>query len=138
MKYLEQWFSRKTARSYAYLSEPATVKYTHHVHTGPRYIYGEVTLSASPAESFSFVSPVDWPENCNYNDYVLDGILDVLMMVDFMPLLGVAFELETIGWHNVDSVPVGYYFAAKEATRRILRIDEPSRNLAWKTKLGNE
>ncbi len=28
-----------------------------------------------------------------------------------------------------DSVPMGYYFAAREATRKILRLDERNRNV---------
>lgn len=75
-----------------------------------------------------------WPENCNYDTLVLDGILDMLISFDFYPLLGVTFVLQTIGWDNVESVPVGYYYAAKEATRHILWLDETRRNVEWRIK----
>jgi hypothetical protein len=54
--------------------------------------------------------------------------MDVLVS-DFHPISGVRFTLENIGW-DVDSVPVGYYFAARDATRKILRLDENNRNFA--------
>ncbi len=96
-------------------------------HNGARPVFGEVTLSAAPSKTFSFAACVTWPAGGNYEECVLDGILDVLVSADFHPICGVRFTLENIGW-NEDSVPVGYYFAAREATRKILRLDENHKN----------
>lgn len=90
-------------------------------------MFGEVTLSAVPFKTFAFASCVVWPAGGNYEECVLDGILDVLVSSDFHPICGVRFTLEKIEW-NEDSVPVGYYFAARDATRKILRSDENNRN----------
>lgn len=130
---IQLWLARKLSRRYAYLRESVTAKYTYRVHTGPRFIYGEVTLAASPSDTFSFISAVTWPEKCDYGVFVIDGILDVLIPFDLYPLLGVTFVLQTIGWDNIDSAPIGYYYAAKEAARHILRIDEPHQNIEWRT-----
>jgi len=94
---------------------------------GVRPVFGEVTLSAVPFKTFAFASCVTWPAGGNYEECVLDGIMDVLVSADFHPICGVKFTLENIGW-NEDSVPVGYYFAARDATRKILRLDEKDRN----------
>ena len=97
-------------------------------HNGVRPVFGEVTLSAAPFRTFAFASCVTWPVSGIYEECVLDGIMDVLVSADFHPICGVRFTLEKIGWEQ-DSVPVGYYFAARDAARKILRLDEKDRNV---------
>jgi hypothetical protein len=129
--YLQQWVERKRVKRYAYLNQPLALRHTYRIHIGPRYIYGALTLAAQPADTFAFISAVTWPED-NYDSYVLDGILDVLVPFDIQPLLGATFVLQAIEWHDVDSAAVGYYRAAKEATRQILRLDTREPNVTWR------
>ena len=110
-----------------HLREMASVTSAFCEHNDSRPVFGEVTLSAAPFKIFSFASCVTWPAGGNYEECVLDGILDVLVSGDFHPICGVRFTLENIVW-NEDSVPVGYYFAARDATRKILRLDDDERN----------
>ncbi len=63
MKQIHDWLEHKLSGNYTYLKETVTVTHTYHKHTGPRYIYGQVTLVAEPAEEFSFTSQVTWPED---------------------------------------------------------------------------
>ena len=109
------------------LREMTSTTFAFHGHNGVRPVFGEVTLSAAPSRTFSFASCVAWPTGGNYEECVIDGIMDVLVSADFHPICGARFTLENIGW-NEDSIPVGYYFAAREATRKILRLDEQNRN----------
>ncbi|HMB22668.1 MAG: hypothetical protein ACM33V_08790 [Chloroflexota bacterium] len=119
--------ARKFSRRQMHLRETVSVTSSFHGHNGSRPVFGEVTLSAASFKVFSFVSCVTWQVSGPYEECVLDGILDVLVSADFHPICGVRFTLENIGW-NEDSVPVGYYFAARDATRKILRLDEDERN----------
>jgi hypothetical protein len=83
-------------------------------------MYGEVSLSATPAPTFAFKSLVKWPIPENWDSLVLQGVLDVLVSYDLRPVLGVEIVLTEIGWHDVESVPIAYYWAAKEATAKLL------------------
>ena len=125
---LQRWMARKFSRRQMHLRELASVTSTFRGHNGSRPVFGEVMLSAAPSKTFSFASCVTWPAGGNYEECVLDGILDVLVASDFHPICGVRFTLENIGW-NEDSVPMGYYFAAREAARKILRLDGDERNV---------
>ena len=131
MDELQQWIERKRARRYAYLAQPITLTHIYRFHTGPRYIYGALTLAAQPADTFVFRSLVRWPDD-TYDSSVLDGVLDVLVAFDMHPLLGATFVLQAIEWHDVESAAVGYYRAAKEATRQILRLDSDVPNVTWR------
>lgn len=127
---VQRWIARKFSRYSMGLRETVSVTSSFHEHTGVRCVFGEVTLSAAPSKTFGFVSRVAWPAGGNFEECVLDGILDVLMSADFHPICGAKFTLEKIGWNEVDSVPVGYYLAARDATRKILRLNEKVRNFA--------
>ena len=92
-------------------------------HTGPRHLFGQLTLSAIPATEFSYTSRVTWPPGEHlqlYEDCVLDGILDVLVIERTYPVFGVAVTLEQMGWHEVDSSALAYGMAARQAVRRII------------------
>ncbi len=124
---VQRWIARKFSRYPMGLREKTTATSSFRGRNGSRSVYGEVTLSAAPSRTFSFVSCVTWPAGGIYEECVLDGILDILVSADFHPICGVRFTLENIGW-NEDSVPVGYYFAARDAARKILRLDEDNKN----------
>jgi hypothetical protein len=119
--YLQKWFEWKSTQGFYYLDKPATATETYHVHTGPRIIFGQVTLVATPAEAFSFRSEVTWPDRPDlHNDFVLYGVLDRLLCSTYRPILGVAVILTAFGWHEIDSVPIGYYYAARGTTRTLI------------------
>jgi hypothetical protein len=90
---------------------------------GPRSSYGKVVLSIYPSETFSFTSAVQWPDE-NWDNWVIDGILDAIFCVQHRPLLGVAFRLLEIGYHPVNSAPIAYYWAAKNAVTGFLSSRE--------------
>jgi hypothetical protein len=125
---VQRWIARKFSRRQMHLREPVSVTASFRGQIGARCGFGQVTLSAAPSRTFSFASRVTWPASSNYEECILDAILDVLVSSDFHPICGVKFTLEEIGWDEHDSVPAGYYFAARDATRKILRLDEENKN----------
>jgi hypothetical protein len=118
---VQRWLARKFSRRQMHLRETISVTSSYRGHNGVRPVFGEVTLSAAPCKTFAFASCVTWPVNGIYEECVLDGIMDVLVSADFHPICGVRFTLENIGWDK-DSVPVGYYFAARDAARKTVML----------------
>jgi hypothetical protein len=123
MHYLHEWLNRKLRAPRSRLCEPARATEVFRRHTGPRYLFGQVTLSAVPAAEFSYESRVTWPANEQvhlYEDCVLDGILDVLLIGQTHPILSLAVTLEEMAWHEIDSCALAYGLAAQQAMRRII------------------
>ena len=87
--------------------------------------YGEVTISASPAPSFSFKSEACWPVE-SYEGYVRQAILDASDSSGFGSDFGAKFVLIEVGWHDTDSSREGYYHAAKQAAEEFLRRAAPA------------
>ena len=125
---IEQWISRKLSHRQSHVLQAATASFTYRKIAGPKILFGEVTLSASPSDTFSFTSKAMWINDESCESYVLDGIVEILLSSSFYPVLGASFVLEKIGWHEIESVPIGYYFAAKEATKQILKLDDKNKN----------
>ncbi len=124
-----QWLDRKLDRDIFLLREPRSVSEKYLRITGPRCLYGEIVLRAAPSQTFEFKSEVTWPyPGDNYDNYVLEGILDTLLSDNLRYVLGASFVLEQIKWHEVDSCAIAYYHAARQATEKILGRGKPSEN----------
>jgi hypothetical protein len=119
MKLFADWLERKSARSVLPLEILATVGYEYERVVGPRSIYGRVSIRVSSCATLEFESRVKWPDGDNYDQMVLDGILDALSGWGYRFVVA-RFELLEIGWHPVYSSPIGYYRAAKRAIRSLL------------------
>ena len=93
---------------------------------GPKSDFAKLTLKGSPADQLSFSSNADWPSGAdNCDDAVLEGILDEIYCSGLgVAVSKVAFELDQITWHEVDSSPHAFYHAARDAVRKIFGIDD--------------
>jgi hypothetical protein len=123
MKQLHDWFDRKISARRRRLRVPASATDTFRRNVGPRSLFGQVTLSAVPASEFSYSSRVTWPAGEQvqiYEDCVLDGILDVLLVQQAEPVLGIAVTLEEIAWHEIESCAFGYRMAAQQTMKLVL------------------
>ena len=123
MQQLYDWLDRKIRGRRFRLREPAHATETFQRITGPRCLFGQVTLSAVPANEFSYSSRVSWPAGEQvqlYEDSVLEGILDVIIVQRPEPVLGISVTLEQIKWHEVDSCALAYRMAAQQAIQQIL------------------
>jgi len=122
MQLVDDWLDRKL-QSYRLLDHPATVTHEWKRMTG-RVLRAGLTLSARPAEAFSFTSAVEWPvpEVSRYEQMVVDGVLDALIAPAGWaePVLGAAFVLEEIQWDAEGSVALAFYMAAREAAQIII------------------
>ena len=131
MQHLYNWLERKIRGERRRLLQPARAVSEFRRHTGGRTVFGHVTLSATPATEFSYTSRVTWPAGERvqlYEDCVLDGILDVIIVQHTFPVLGLAVTLEEISWHEIDSCALGYGMAARQAIERILSPERGAPN----------
>lgn len=123
----DAWLERKLVQTPIVLPRARTVTRQWRKCTGGRIMFGELTLTAKPSESFAYTERIAWPTDYPlFNHCVLDGILDgVLIDLRRSPAC-VAFTLDAIQWHDEDSVPHAYYCAAREAVGHIFAANEPS------------
>lgn len=126
---LQAWLWRKLDRGWNPIKAKVQVKKEFRRVTGGRCIYGAVFLEAAPYENFKFLSEVEWPDSCNYEMSVLDGLLDVLLIENYRPVLGLKIILKGIQWHEIDSVAYGYYMAAREAAYEIMNSGNKQGNI---------
>lgn len=76
-------------------------------------------MRIAPSECFNFESLAKWPSIDNYDDAVLEAVLDVFL-TSSNPFLGIAVALTSIEWHEIDSCYLGYYLAAKAVAESII------------------
>jgi len=101
------------------------VKATHEFtrFTGNLHVYGSVTLTAEPSDSFSFASRVEWP--CRdpelFDAAVRRGIEHALSESAAATTPSFHVELTKIVWRERESVALAYEFAAAQAMRDVLR-----------------
>ncbi len=115
--------------------ESREASFTHKRPLGPRGEFASITLRIEPAESFAFESTVAWPENeiaLNYNESVLDGVIDELLARDVGPYVTrLRVTALSIEWHPIDSCQRAFYFAARGAIRRGLGLEGGPVNVDW-------
>ena len=121
-RFIDDWLNRKLSDFYT-LRQPATV-----THEWKRMAHGElhasVTLSATPANHFSFVSRIQWPVTASsrYEECIVDGIPDALFAPrgQISAILGVSVILEQMIWYEEGGVHWAFYMAAREATQKLI------------------
>ncbi len=101
------------------------------------FISGELTIVASPAESFSFHSKAKWPEEDEHffwlppgrlgyyiETTIQDAILDVMFAsIPATQVLVAEVTLESITWEAGHSDAIGFYWAAKKLMEKIIETD---------------
>ena len=123
---LNRWLEMKRARDTRSIEYDLSAEGNFQKIYGPRGDFGKVLISARPASEFSFDSNAQWDsDEDNYDEYVLEGILDELFTRGLAPApLLTAFTLERIWWHPVDSSANAFYFAARDAVDAILKEEK--------------
>lgn len=133
--WLNDWLSRKLGRGMLSIREPRLSRHLFKQALGARGQFAVVHLRGSPAAEFSFTSAAAWPAPEfaeHYTQAVLDGILDEIYAVDLGPVPSrIAFTLERIEWHDIDSCRHAFYRAARGAVRDILGRDVASSNVDY-------
>jgi hypothetical protein len=121
MNYIQTYIENKLAKSKLTIEGEHSFQEEFKRVTGPRTIYGSVSITVEPNSKFEFISSADWPVE-NYEEAVLEAILDVFLTESFEPLLGIKVILNSIQWHNIDSSYLGYYLASKKVAEKVMEF----------------
>ena len=135
MDIVKEWFERKLKGQWFRLDKPTEIVREFKKLAAGHIKYGKLTLSATPADEFSFHFDACCDEIRALDDriepHILAGVLDVAFGSLHLPVLGVAFTVKNMEYHPVDSVPIAYYFCAREATKEILGVDAARSNTLY-------
>jgi hypothetical protein len=118
--YAFQKFGEKVLGEVSAIRGMITVEYEFNKIVRPRNLYAKVVIFASNSEDFHFKSEAVWKSE-DYSKIVLDGLLDVLVNKNPMPILKGSFILKEIGWDDIGSCESAFYSASVTATIGILR-----------------
>jgi hypothetical protein len=92
-------------------------------HLGPRWEFARITLRVQPASTFEVVDSVPEDQELRregYLDWAVFGLLDVLMLAEPFPLHKIQIVLERAEYHRVDSSPMAFRHAGRDAGRKII------------------
>jgi hypothetical protein len=121
--YLHLWVLELLKLNSLPLKSKITVVGERDQHMGPRWEFAKVQVSVKPASNFEVVDatpPKKSQHQDVYFDWVIFGLLDVLMVTESAPLKNVRLTIEKLEEHAVDSSPTAFRHAGRDAGRKIL------------------
>jgi Elongation factor G, domain IV len=117
-----------TARPWP-LSQRVTVVGERDAHLGPRLEFARVRISIEPAAQFEVVELTEPSEELRmlgYPESVVLGVLDILMVALSAPVKGVRIVLEEAEYDPIDSSPLAFRQAGRDAGRKVVEaISKP-------------
>jgi hypothetical protein len=95
-----------------------------HKHTGPSIKYGKVKIAISPGADLEVVDALDqaksdWLKANDCFDQITFGVLDVMLTM-LPPINQFKMIILDADYDEVQSVPIAFRLAAREAARKIL------------------
>lgn len=121
--YITLWAEGMLKRSSLVLKAPLQITGERDQHLGPRYEFAKVVVSVTPSTAFEVADSAQEDTDLRrlgYPDWFIFGLLDVLMLGGPMPLHKVKIVLEKAEYHRVDSSPVAFLNAGRDAGRKIV------------------
>jgi hypothetical protein len=121
--YLKLWPQGLLELTSLTLKSKVTVTGERNQHLGPRWDFAKVQVSIEPASQFEVVDAVAANEEARqegYLDWAVFGLLDVLLVAESAPLKNIRITLESIETHAVDSSPMAFRHAGRDAGRKII------------------
>jgi hypothetical protein len=121
--YMMLWAEGLPMRSSLTLRAAINVTGERNKHLGPRYEFAKIALSVQPASTFEVVDSVPEDEELRregYLDWAVFGLLDVLMLSEPFPLHKLRIVFESAEYHPVDSSPIAFLHAGRDAGRKII------------------
>ena len=122
-KYLHKWIDNLVDRESSEVDRSCTVQGERNKHLGPMWQFARVEVSVEPSEQFEvadLVEPRAELAELGYPDWVVFGILDVLMIAESAPVKNVRITLRKADHHPIDSSPMAFRQAGRDAGRKIL------------------
>ena len=121
--YLNLWPQELLKLRSLKLKSKITVTGERNQHLGPRWEFAKVQVSVEPASRFEVVDAVlanDEARQEGYLDWAIFGLLDVLLVADPSPLKNIRVTIESVEHHAVDTSPMAFRRAGRDAGRKIM------------------
>ena len=119
--YLQLWFEARGKRVNSLLSSRLTAAGECKKHLGPTFQFARVSVSVEPADEFDVVDLVPQNEELKrlrYPDYVIFGLLDVLITSDYFPLSKVRIILTNVEYNAVESSAMAFREAGRDFSKK--------------------
>jgi hypothetical protein len=121
--YLKLWPQELLKLGSLSLKSKVTVTGERDQHLGPRCDFAKVQVTVEPASRFEVIDAVPAKEEARqegYLDWAVFGLLDVLLVAESAPLTNIRITLERVEHHPVDSSPMAFRHAGRDAGRKII------------------
>jgi hypothetical protein len=123
--YLNLWQQELLKLNSLTLKSKVTVIGERNKHLGPRWEIAKIQITVEPAPGFEVVDV--YPDNQEarqegYLDWVVFGLLDVLMLSESAPLKNIRIILEKAELDAVNSSCMAFRHAGRDAGRKLLQI----------------
>lgn len=123
--YLNLWQQELLKPSSLTLKSKARVIGERNKHLGPRWEVARIQITVEPAPSFEVVDVYPGNQEARqegYLDWVVFGLLDILMVSETMPLKNLRIILEKAELDAVNSSCMAFRHAGRDAGRKLLQI----------------
>ena len=134
MDFIKEWFTDLQNITGTTWKETITVEGKCSKHTGPSIWFASVILDFSPSSQFIIddtLSP-DLSElirDRNWYQYIAFGVLDVMLTMPTRPIRNFTVTISHIDFNEVESNPMAFRLAARNAASKALKKHFPSMNL---------
>ena len=125
---LDRWINNLQTRRSAPLSNSGSVEGIRDEHLGPRCERAKITVAYEPSESFNVVctaSECAELEANGYLDFVIFGLLDVLMTTGVYPLRNIKINITKADIDPIHSSQMAFRWAGRKAADNLLADIRP-------------
>jgi hypothetical protein len=123
--YVAQWFNDLRRRGENWKNEAKEAIGICDIITGPRRMYARVRIGISPGDTLNIVSVLDEGiydrlEREGFLDFIVYGVLDVLLVEKVIPCTSFTLMLFEADIHDVHSSQMAFRCAAQDAARQLI------------------
>jgi hypothetical protein len=121
--YVQIWFEHLRGRRQASIPARIEILGEYNKHTGPAWPRAAVRLVVEPAEAFEVVDEVEKTDDLEqfaHPDYVMIGLLSMLMTASSMPILKIRVTLKEVKIDPIETTRMAFEMAGRDAGRKIL------------------
>jgi hypothetical protein len=122
--YLELWFEVLLKKQSSPLTSGVSVTGERDKHLGPSFQFARVKVSVEPSKRLEVVDLVPKNEELRglgYPDWVIFGLLDVLILSDDFPIDKARIILTEADYSAIESSPMAFREAGRDSGRKILQ-----------------
>ena len=122
---IEFWYQDLQARSSYILTRKGEAWGECDRHSGPSWFYAKVLIAIEPHEEFLVINQLDKNkadrmELEDWFDQIVFGVLDVMLSAKSYPCKSFQLVILDIDFDEIDSKPIAFRLAARDATAKIL------------------